>query len=77
MTQDEMLRKWAALSKGLALYLHDGNLADYDDELASMMVDVARATLEWRDGPGSWDWKAHERAAREARKPPSPSGEQV
>lgn len=48
---DRLLRSWAAISKGLALTKRDTNIADYDDELASMLADTATETLAWRDRP--------------------------
>jgi hypothetical protein len=46
-----LLRNWAAISKGLNLTKHSANIADYDDELASMLVVTAKQTLAWRDRP--------------------------
>ncbi len=44
-----LLRKWASLSKGLGLTQRSGNVADFDDELASLLVEAATATLKWRE----------------------------
>jgi hypothetical protein len=52
--RDKLLRDWAAIAKGLQLYERKGEIADYDSELAGLVARTARATLEWRDGPGSW-----------------------
>lgn len=48
----KLLRSWAAFAKAMGLHRQrDGNLADYDDELASDIFEAAKATLEWRDKP--------------------------
>ena len=46
-----LLRNWAAISKGLSLTTHSQQIAEYDDELASMLTETAEETLEWRDRP--------------------------
>jgi hypothetical protein len=46
---DRLLRDWAAISKGLGLTERNGNIADFDDELASLIQETARATLRYRD----------------------------
>lgn len=47
---DALLRSWAGFAKALNLTTRNGELADYDDALASEIVGTATQTLRWRDG---------------------------
>ena len=51
---DKLLRDWAAFAKAMSLHKINGELSDYDSELAGIVRETAHATLEWRDGRGSW-----------------------
>lgn len=54
MRADRLLSVWASFSKAFALYEPHGELSDYDDKLASDVMETSIKTLEWRDGPGTW-----------------------
>lgn len=45
----KLLRDWAAIAKGLNLSVRSEDVADFDDELASLLAETARATIAWRD----------------------------
>lgn len=44
-----LLRSWASVSKSLGLNVRNANIADYDDEIASLLAEVAAKTLQWRE----------------------------
>lgn len=46
---EQLLSSWASFAKAMNLTERNAELADYDDELASEIVETARATLKWRD----------------------------
>jgi len=48
---EKLLSDWGAIAKGLRLTQFNGEISDYDDELASLLVNTAKATLDWRDRP--------------------------
>lgn len=50
-TMRRLLRNWAAISKALGLTKRNSEIADYDDEIASMLTVTAEQTLAWRDRP--------------------------
>jgi hypothetical protein len=52
----EMVGQWAAFAKAMRLYQSvNGELSDYDDELASDVFEVAKSSLDWRDDPEYWN----------------------
>ncbi len=50
-----LLRTWGDFAKAMSLHQRrNGELADYDDELASDVFEAAQATLQFRDGAEDW-----------------------
>lgn len=49
--RERLLQNWAAISKALGLDKRDGNIADFDDELASMLALTASETRALFDRP--------------------------
>jgi hypothetical protein len=49
--QHKLLSRWRVVGKGLNLGQHSGEIADYDDELASELPRLYRETIEATEFP--------------------------
>lgn len=53
---NEIVGEWASFAKATRLYQGvNGELSDYDDELASRTYLAAKMALDWRDDPDYWN----------------------